>query len=380
MHNEFLCGPCAILVNFVVKKVHQITLKLKMKLFFPKSHYDKTHRGAVFPVLKPFIKGEGFSDAQRMAMYHTSENDFQFSETLEGADLAVLTMSWNYYVKTKQVALAVAFVTECQTKNKKVLVWNSGDFGVKIPAFDNLIIFRESGYRSKFGENEFTLPSFISDPLKKYYQTQTPFVLPYTSKPLLGFCGHASLSKVKAVKELLLTAVRNLKYYLGRSKNEPQQFIPTTHLRASVLKDLQQSELVDTSFILRDEYRAGVIKKKDTHATTLEFYDNLKNAPYVVCVRGGGNFSVRFYEALAMGRIPVFIDTDCSLPLADKVNWKKHIVWVDYKDRHRAAERVRAFHQSLSESEFVALQHANRKLWTKKMTLGGFFKAFLKEE
>ncbi|WP_310992278.1 exostosin domain-containing protein [Aequorivita marina] len=348
-----------------------------MKLFFPKSHYDKSHRGAVFPLLKPFIKGKGFTDAERMAMYHTSENDFQFSETLEEADLAVLTMSWNYYVKTNQVALAVDFVTECKSKNKKVLMWNSGDFGVKTPSFDNLIIFRESGYHSKFASNEFTLPSFINDPLKKYYQTQTPFALPYTSKPLLGFCGHASLSKVKAAKELLLTVARNLKYYLGKSKNEPQALIATTHLRASVLKKLQQSELVDTLFILRDEYRAGVTKKKDTHATTMEFYDNLKNASYVVCVRGAGNFSIRFYETLAMGRIPVFINTDCALPFDDKLDWKKHVVWVEYNERHRVVEKVADFHSGLSEKDFIDLQHANRQLWEERLTLGGFFETFI---
>jgi len=377
-HKEFLCNLCAILVNFVVKKIHQIALKLKMKLYFPKSHYDKSHRGAVFPLLKPFIKNKGFTDEERIAMYHTSERNFQFSETLEETDLAVLTMSWNYYVKTNQVDVAVSFVNACEEQGKKVLVWNSGDFGVRIPAFDNLIILKESGYHSKFAENEFTLPSFIVDPLKKYYQTQTPFLLPYTSKPRIGFCGQASLSQVKAAKELLLTASRNLKYHLGVRQEEPQALIPTTHLRASILDRLQRSDLVETDFILRKQYRAGVTANKDRHATTLEFYDNLKNSPYVVCVRGGGNFSVRFYEALAMGRIPVFINTDCSLPLPDDIDWKNHVVWVAYKDRHQVAARVSTFHQSLSESDFFALQQHNRKLWEEELTLGGFFREFLK--
>lgn len=350
-----------------------------MKLFFPKSHYDKSHRGAVFPLLKAFIKSNGFTDTERMAMYHVSENDFQFSETLEAADFAVLTMSWNYYVKTNQVAKAEYFVRTCKAKGKKVLVWNSGDFGVKISAYDHLIIFRESGYRSKFSENEFTLPSFITDPLRKYYQTQTPFLLPYTEKPRIGFCGQASLSKVRAAKEILLTAFRNLEYHFGMSLEEPQVLMPTTHLRASVLKRLQQSGLVATDFILRKQYRAGVTANKDRHATTLEFYDNLKNAPYVVCVRGGGNFSVRFYEALAMGRIPVFINTDGSLPLQEHIDWKNHVVWVNYTDRHRVAARVREFHNALTESGFITLQQRNRKLWEEKLTLGGFFRAFLKE-
>jgi hypothetical protein len=134
---------------------------------------------------------------------------------------------------------------------------------------------------------------------------------------------------------------------------------------------------VDTNFILRKKYRAGVTEKKDTHQTTLEFYDNLRDSDYVVCVRGAGNFSVRFYETLAMGRIPILIDTECALPLEDKLNWQNHIVRVPYSERHRATEKVSQFHHSLSESDFLALQQANRDLWCERLTLQGFFKSFL---
>lgn len=348
-----------------------------MKLYYPKDHYDDSYRGATFPLLKAFIKEEGFTDRQRIGLYHVSEKDFQFVETLSDADLTILTMSWNYYHRTQQVSKAIDFIRKCEILGKKVLVWNSGDFGLKVPNFENLIVLRESGYRSKFSKKEFTVPSFIMDPLEKYYNTTIPFELSYTSKPVIGFCGHASLSKLKAVKELVLTSSRNIKYYLGQSKKEPQEMLPTTHLRASLLNRLEQSERVDTLFVRRDQYRASVTTEKDTHSTTLEFYENLKNAPYVLCVRGGGNFSVRFYEALAMGRVPVFINTDCSLPFHDIVDWKKHVVWVEYKDRNQLAQKVDNFHKALTEKDFIALQYANRKLWEEKLTLGGFFKNYL---
>ena len=130
-------------------------------------------------------------------------------------------------------------------------------------------------------------------------------------------------------------------------------------------------------FILRNKYRAGVTNNKDFHPTTLEFYDNLKNSPYIVCVRGAGNFSIRFYEALAMGRIPVFINTDCSLPLDNTISWKKHVVWVEYKDRHKVAQKVKQFHEALTEDDFIALQNSNRKLWAEQFRLQGFFKSFI---
>lgn len=81
----------------------------------------------------------------------------------------------------------------------------------------------------------------------------------------------------------------------------------------------------------------------------MEFYENLRDSDYVVCVRGAGNFSVRFYETLAMGRIPVFINMDCALSFDNQFDWKKHIVQVEYKDRKKVAQKVKEFHNALTK-------------------------------
>jgi len=350
-----------------------------LKLYYPKSHYSKADRGLLFPLLKPFIKPPDYTDAERMASYNVSEKDFQFTNHLEEAHVVILTMAWNYYVKTKQEKLAIAFVKKCAALGKKVIAFNAGDFGVRIPYFENLMILRPSGYKSKFTANEYALPSFIADPLKKYYQTDDVFVRPYLSKPVIGFCGQANPSSLNAMKEKGSTVLRNLKAYLGISKNEPQQLLSTSNLRASILNSLQKSSALKTNFIFREKYRAGITGNKDFHKTTLEFYDNLRNSDYVVCVRGAGNFSVRFYETLAMGRIPIFINTDCPLPLCDRIDWKKQVVWIDYKERHQVTEKVKQFHSALSKEDFIDLQHSNRILWQKKLTMDGFFKIFLNE-
>ena len=327
----------------------------------------------MFPLLKPFIKGEKFTDAQRIEMYGVSERDFEFTEDLEEADLVILTMAWNYYVKTGQTALAVDFIKECDALGKKVVIFNADDFGVRVPYFDNLLVLRASGYKSKFSKNEYALPSFIADPLKKYFDTSTVNTRPYQARPVVGFCGQANASVFNAAKEVLNTALRNLKFYFGLSVQEPQQLLSTSYLRASIIKKLEKSTELTSNFILRKKYRAGVKVNKDAHQTTLEFYDNLRDSDYVVCVRGAGNFSIRFYEALAMGRIPVFINTDCALPFDEELDWKKHLVWVEYNERHKVAKKVADFHQALSEKEFIDLQLANRKLWEERLTLRGFF-------
>ncbi len=314
-----------------------------------------------------------------MALYGISERDFEFVETMEAADWVILPMAWNYYLKTKQEKLAINFVKECAAADKKVIAFNAGDFGVKMPYFENLIILRFGGYKSKFFKNEFALPPFIADPLRKYYQRDEVFLRPYGPKPVLGFCGQANPSVFNAAKEVFKTYLRNLKSFIGKSKDEAQQLLSTSFLRALVLKRLKQASFVESNFILRKKYRAGIKEHKDTDSTTLEFYNNLKDSDYVVCVRGAGNFSVRFYETLAMGRIPVFINTDCALPIDTRIDWKKNVVWVEFKDRHQVAQKVKEFHETLSKEDFIDLQLANRTLWQEQLTMGGFFKNFLND-
>lgn len=349
-----------------------------MKLYYPKSHYDKSARGALFPLLKAFIKNKNFTDEQRVGMYGVTEKDFTFVDSLEEAELGILTMTWNYYTRSNQLDKAISFVKDCERRGLKVLSWNAGDHGVRVPKLDNLIVLRESGYKSKFGANEFTLPSFIGDPLKKYYDRSEPFILPYQKEPVVGFCGQAHYSVRTALTQLAQIAKRNIQYHFRLRPEEPEVLLSTIHFRAKILKGLQDHPGVKTNFILREKYRAGVSEYKDKHKhqTTLEFYNNMKTSPYIVCMRGGGNFSVRFYEALAMGRIPVFINTDSSLPFDDRIDWKKHVVWVDRKDWKRAGKKVADFHSRLSDAKFESLQVENRKLWEEKLRYGVFFKNF----
>lgn len=328
-------------------------------------------------MLKPFIKAEGFTEAQRIASYGVSEKDFHFTANLEEASWAILPMAWNYYVKTKQESLAITFIKECAALNKKVIAFNAGDFGVRVPYFKNLIVVHSGGYKSRFTENDYALPAFINDPLTKYFDSGKVLEREYQPTPVIGFCGQANPSRLNANKEIFKTWYRNLKFFLGMAKEEPQHLLSTSFLRASVLQKLQQSTAVQTNFILRKKYRAGITQNKDGHKTTLEFYENLKDSDYVVCVRGAGNFSVRFYEALAMGRIPVFINTDCALPLESVIDWKSHVVWVEYNERNRVAQKVMEFHIALSKTDFIDLQLANRKLWEERLTLSGYFRNLL---
>ena len=108
----------------------------------------------------------------------------------------------------------------------------------------------------------------------------------------------------------------------------------------------------------------------------LEFLQNLLESDYVLCARGYGNYSHRLYEALACGRIPLFIDTDCVLPFDFAIDWKRFCVWVDQVDLRSVADRVAEFHASISGEEFEELQVACRRLWEEWLSPEAFFANF----
>ena len=70
-------------------------------------------RRELFPLLKPFFKHDEFTDRERVELYGISEKDVTFVTTPEEAHWAVLPMSWNLYVKQKQLKSVIEWVQSC---------------------------------------------------------------------------------------------------------------------------------------------------------------------------------------------------------------------------------------------------------------------------
>ncbi|MEZ4802534.1 MAG: exostosin family protein [Gelidibacter sp.] len=288
-------------------------------------------------------------------------------------------MSWNYYYKTKKVKAATDFVVEVQKSRKPLYSIVVGDFNSRVPKNYNGYILRASGDKSKLSKKNLAYPIFVDDPLKKYFNSKKTFYRKYIKKPVIGFCGQANPLRFQTFVDVLRVSTKNVMCYLGLKNFEPQKVMSTTYFRYKILNHLQNSKTVTTNFILRQEHRAGVIKDKDTHITTQQFYENIRDSDYTVCMRGAGNFSVRFYETLAMGRIPVFVNTDCILPLENKINWKEHVVWVEYNERHQITEKILEFHAQLDQYKLNELFEKNRELWENRLTLIPYFKTLFNE-
>ena len=291
---------------------------------------------------------------------------YQIVNSIEEADIVVVPIDIAYFFKNKNQQWFFDFIKKGNTASKPVWVYSAGDFGISLNA--DVSVFRLGGFRSKLSDDTFVLPSFINDPLTYLKKEFTP--IPKKTITRIGFVGHADGSSTKWCKEFLIYLRHNLKRMIKHSYYDYQAFYPSSIKRYQFLKTLQNNKQIETDFIFRNKYRAGVKSEEEITNTTLELFENIYNNPYVFCLRGGGNFSVRLYETIAMGRIPVVIDTDFRLPLNTIIPWEKHCVIVSKKN---FIKELIEFNKNISKSDFEKMQKNNRDLWLNYLNRESYF-------
>lgn len=293
--------------------------------------------------------------------YHYLRNPILMSsftqvDDFKDADFAIFPLDIRYVFETKQEAVLYEFIKNAKEFKIPVCVYSAGDFGMTLP--QDIVTFRMGGFKSNLNKNTFILPSFLNDPIADFFENNWK-ASPKSTMPTVGFVGHASGTISKYLKEYLIYLRHSMRRKFGYEFSDKQSFFPSGIKRYKILKKLEKNKKIATDFIFRKKYRAGATTQKQREVSTFEFFENINRNLYTFCLRGSGNFSVRFYETLLMGRIPVLVNTDCRLPLEEIIDWKNHCVFAT-TDKIESA--LLDFHHSKSETDLAAIQEANRKL------------------
>jgi len=72
------------------------------------------------------------------------------------------------------------------------------------------------------------------------------------------------------------------------------------------------------------------LENKDYLRST--YKKSIERCKFVLCPRGRGSNSIRFYEALNFGKIPILISDDTKLPLMSKINYSEFSIKIPEKD------------------------------------------------
>ncbi len=346
---------------------------MSTKIYIPNVPVNDANRRKIFALTRPFLTKsyEWKNDAHTFERWGLNHAYFTLVNDYTDAHFVLIPSAINDYLK-KQDLKKLREINDYRAKaNIRAYGYISGDFGVHYKEFSHIFYFRMGGFRRQLPAQNVGFPILVGDQFKN----MGCFAFAKAKLPTVGFCGHATKSTVKKYKEYAKCLLENGRRFLSNpfgTTYEP--LFASGYERAKLLALLEASDLVKTHFIYRDNYRANAVTHAQRDATTQEYFENMRHAAYVLCLRGVGNFSVRLYETLMMGKIPIFVDTDCILPFEDSINWKDHVVWVNWPDRKNIAEIVSNFHARISNDDFVQLQERNRQLWQERLSVHGMLK------
>lgn len=283
----------------------------------------------------------------------------------EEADYICIPHDWAYVHKKTQYVNE--FLEISKRTKKTLIIFATGDNPI-LPEIKNSIIFLTSQYKNKLKSNEIIIPGYAEDLLKGGELS----IQQKSDKPIVGFCGWASYGSL----------VRRIKSFIKNSKYDLLAFInyncvaykQGVFFRHKAIKILSKSMLVKTDFIIRSAY-SGNIKSVELslEQARKEYIDNMHSSNYVLAPKGDGNYSIRFYEALSLGRIPVLIDTNVVLPLEDKINYDSFIVRVPFKEIKNIDRIISDHYKQLDNSSFAEIQKEARIVFENYLRIDVFF-------
>ncbi len=322
-------------------------------------------------ILAPFwgtnSEKPGDPDNGRFDRYAEVGSSFIRLSSLADSDVGVFPQNWES-AGEQAVGLAERFAAVCSDAGKRPVIFHGADSTEPLPV--DAVVFSTSLLRSQRRSSEFAMPAWSEDFLANRFDGELS-LRRKRARPVVGFCGNPMADRPAR------TFRGRIRGRLGCPKPGFRQGLAGDHPRTRALRAVTQDRRLDSNFVLRDGFWAGAIQDESSLGPArTEYVQNMLASDYVLCARGIGNFSYRLYETLCMGRIPIFVDTDCVLPLGFDIDWRSHCVWVDESEIDGIGDRVLEFHESVDEREFEELQHACRRLWETHISPEGFFASF----
>jgi len=357
------------------------TTKTTLRLW---SDWDCQSFGRTSFILWPWVKQDETS--MLMAHYCADPLGVVRASSPADADIAVLPFEGSCLMNqpyrnadANAVRYAQNFVAQAKSHGLATLVLDAGDSSDVFP-IDFDIVLRHSVDAAARSPVTHCMPGWF-DAAQNADPAHVITPSPRKALPTVGFCGQSASSGVRHVlsqsRKVLRRAAAGRLSAAYHTMTAP--LIPTSpgkdgvdalRLRRSVLHHLHQSNRLHARFVVRNHYFASAHDKQRARD---EFVANIVSSDYAICVRGFGNFSFRFYDALSNGRVPALIDTDCSLPFDDTLDYARILPVIPITQIHRAADIIADHYHSFSDAQWNDLLRLLRELYLSLLTPRSFF-------
>ncbi len=278
-------------------------------------------------------------------------------ENVSEADF--LLIPYDFFNISERQSYIREFETLAKKANKKIIIFDFSDYTEPIDV-SNALVFRVSQKRGEKRSNVIVMPPFVED-------LKVAMPRAYRDKPLVSFMGYAGHNSLKSKMAYLLRTL----FAGGGDK-------PGIYYRRRAIEILSKAEGIDTNFKILKTYSGhSDTILGDPEVVRANYIKSIVESDFVLAPRGNGNYSIRFFEALALGRIPILIDVDQELPMEDLINYEKFIIRVDYKDMNNLSTIVTAKWQSLNSESYANMQKEARLNFEQHLRMDKFlFLAF----
>lgn len=323
----------------------------------------------LFPFWGPVLKSTTPYLAAVFEKYNFDKTYYSLVDNIEEADFVLVPHNY-WFFKKKNPKLLAKCLGEARQHNKLILIDAQGDSAESIN-IENAYILRTSQYKFQMKKNEIMIPAYAEDLLETYFGGELQ-IREREDLPVVGFAGWAEMPFLSRIKSLVKEIPIRL---LGLFNKKYHALEKGIFFRKKALDILNKSKLAKTNFIIRKFYSG--------HSQTIEgnfknirreFVENIIDSDYILCVKGDGNYSTRFYEALSLGRIPLFVDTESVLPLEDVINYKDFCVFVGFRDLPKIGKILADFHKNLTNEQFEEMQKKARIAFENYLRIDKFTK------
>jgi hypothetical protein len=247
--------------------------------------------------------------------------------------------------------------------NKPIIIDATCDSD-KVLDISNANILRFGLYKTLRCKNEFERPYWTNK--KQKDELESLPIHTYFSKPSVSFCGTTnSLGKLFQIGRTLPLIVSTKllgKGSIARQIDNRLKKGMSHTLRASTMQSLSRDARIHCNFDITNNLQ-DYYNPTNPNRTSIEtrFVENMSQSDYILCVRGVGNYTARFYMTLNAGRIPLVVDTDKTFPFEEKI----HMVKVPVQSLNNIADFVISHFESVTPKELVDMKQENRQVYNR---------------
>lgn len=327
----------------------------KLSVFIPKALKGK--------IVLPFIVCLGIGDgtfSKSKLFQNINFDDFKniinISDSVSESDLILVPHDFSYLKNNFHYLDEIIMLGKEHCKKIVLFYYSDSSCDINL---DNVIVIRSSRYASDLRDNEIIMPAYVEALHERYglaYREKS-------TKPSVGFVGQASF---RGIKHRILYIIKNY-FLLSGSRREGVFF------RRKLIREFNKNKSIISRFKLRKFY-SGNIKsiEGDMESIRNEYINNVLDSDFTLSPKGDGNYSLRFYETLALGRIPILLNTDMKLPLDGIINYNEFIIQLSLDDINKSSDIVYRFWQNLSNDEFIIMQKKSHNIFANYLYMPRF--------